>query len=75
MCDQGLRRELAENGRRDALARDWDLIFDELLMVYITVIRKWQNCSGFGHGVCVSSMRSIEPQTPKASACALAQLS
>jgi hypothetical protein len=49
MCDQGLRRELAENGRRDALARDWDLIFDELLMVYITVIRNRQNGSGFGH--------------------------
>jgi glycosyltransferase involved in cell wall biosynthesis len=39
MRDDALRRELAENGRREALARDWDSIFDELLGVYAALIR------------------------------------
>jgi glycosyltransferase involved in cell wall biosynthesis len=39
MCNDTLCRELAENGRREALARDWDLVFDELLGVYTALVR------------------------------------
>jgi glycosyltransferase involved in cell wall biosynthesis len=42
MCNDALRRELAENGRREALARDWDIIFDGLLAVYTALIRNKQ---------------------------------
>jgi glycosyltransferase involved in cell wall biosynthesis len=39
MSDETLRRTLAENGRREALSRDWDRIFDELLTAYAALIR------------------------------------
>jgi glycosyltransferase involved in cell wall biosynthesis len=39
MRDDALRRTLAENGRREALARDWDRIFDDLLGVYAALIQ------------------------------------
>jgi glycosyltransferase involved in cell wall biosynthesis len=45
MSNNMLRRELVENGRREALARDWDIIFDELLTVYTTLIQNRQKVS------------------------------
>jgi glycosyltransferase involved in cell wall biosynthesis len=42
MGDEALRRILAENGRREALVRDWDRIFDDLTTVYAALIRNSQ---------------------------------
>jgi glycosyltransferase involved in cell wall biosynthesis len=39
MGNAALRRALGENGRREALARDWDVIFDKLLAVYAALIQ------------------------------------
>ncbi|MDR0585547.1 MAG: glycosyltransferase family 1 protein [Treponema sp.] len=41
-----LRRELAENGRKQALSRSWDIVFEDLLGVYGEIIKKRQNSPG-----------------------------
>jgi glycosyltransferase involved in cell wall biosynthesis len=46
MEDPGLRRELAENGRKLAQSRSWDRIFEDLLSVYRGLIADKGNPAG-----------------------------
>jgi glycosyltransferase involved in cell wall biosynthesis len=50
MENPGLRRSLAENARKTALARDWNRVFDGLITIYTEVIeeqrqRYWRRAS------------------------------
>jgi glycosyltransferase involved in cell wall biosynthesis len=46
MTDKTLRRKLAENGRKLAHSRTWDVIFDDLLGVYDALIQNGGNALG-----------------------------
>jgi glycosyltransferase involved in cell wall biosynthesis len=45
MENKSLRRKLAENGRRLARSRAWDMIFDDLLSVYTGLVADRQNAA------------------------------